>query len=119
MADTYDLNLVAWERYKRGFRYKVDSVAQNLTTYSWAAQARQAESKDADLILDLTPYLTRDGTDPTLLNLDIPANITGGLDRAGSKANWDLHLWPTASPAAGFVLVQGRVTIDRTATARS
>jgi hypothetical protein len=117
MAD-YSLDLVQNERYRRGFRYRVEGVARDLSAYSWAGQARQRESRDAELILDLQPYLTLDPADPTRLLLDIPATVTANIERAAQKAAWDLTIWPTGAPEDGIVLVQGPVTLDASATVR-
>lgn len=116
MATTYDLPLVQGERFQRAFRYKVDTVAQDLSGYSWAAQARQKEQPDGDLLLDLTPYLDLDSGDDTTLVLDVPATVTANLDKARDSAAWDLFLWPTSTPADGFLLIQGAVTVDRAST---
>ncbi|MGW3491774.1 hypothetical protein, partial [Streptomyces sp. NPDC001054] len=59
--------------------------------FSWdgwepRAQIRTAASEDADLLLDLTPYLTADGS---TISLTIPADVTETLHRGG---RWDLEL---------------------------
>lgn len=116
MADTYDLALVQGQRLRRGFRLKVEDVAQVLTDYSYAGQVRQKEAPDGDLILDLTPYLALDLQDSTLLMLDVPAIVTAKLPKARTSAAWDLFVWPTAAPANALLLVQGAASVDRSAT---
>lgn len=118
MAEPYSMDLVQGQRYRRGFRYKVGGVAQDLTTFSWRAQARQKEAYNSPLIADFTAYLTLDGSDPTALWLDIPASKTMeiGLSKVATTAAWDLFLWPTGSEDDAFVLVQGPVTLDKSAT---
>lgn len=112
------MDLVQGQRYRRGFRYKVGGVAQSLTDYSWRAQARQKEAYNSPLIADFNPYLALDAGDPTLLWLDIPGSKTMeiGLQKLASTANWDLFLWPAGVEDDAFVLVQGPVTIDKSAT---
>lgn len=118
MADTYSLDLVANVRYRRGFRYKVAGEGWPLTGYSWRAQVRRKEAPDAALLVDLSPYLALDGADETLLWLNIPGSITGDIGEAKmpETANWDLFVWPTDNEDDAILLVQGPVTLDRSAT---
>lgn len=118
MADPYSLDLVANEPYRRGFRYKIDGVGKPLAGYSWGAQARRKEAPDAQLIRDLTEYLTLDVDDDTVLRLNIPGSVTReiGLTRLPASAYWDLFIWPTVDEDDATLLVQGPVTIDRATT---
>lgn len=118
MAEPYSMDLVQGQRYRRGFRYKIAGVPQSLALHSWRGQARQKEAYNSPLIVDLAPYLALDPDDDTLLQLDIPGSKTMdiGLTKIAATANWDLFLWPTGSEDDAFVLVQGPVTIDKSAT---
>lgn len=116
MASTYELALVQGELYERAFVYKKATVAQPLSGYSWASQARQREQPDGDLLIDLTPFLELDPDDETRLLLSVPATATAALEKARDTATWDIFLWPTSTPEDGFLLVQGPVTVDRATT---
>jgi hypothetical protein len=115
MSNTYDLQLVQGERFRRGFRYKVDGEAQILAEYTWQAQARAKELHSAALILDITIYLALDA-DQVTLGLDIPATVTFGLAKFPQAAAWDLFIWPVANPEDKILLVQGAATLDLATT---
>lgn len=117
MADTYDLALVQGERFRRGFRWTVDGLAQPLAAYSFRAQVRQKELSSSLLLLDLTPYITL-STDGVTLDLHVPASVLGRLNARAFKetAAWDMFLWPSDQFAEAFLLVQGAVTIDPSST---
>lgn len=116
MADDYPLEIIAGERYARGFRYKPAGVAEDLTGYTWKAQVRQKESVLSKLLLDLTPYITLNGTDETLLDFELSALVTAEITKLPTTAAWDIFLWPTSSPADAIRLLQGPATLDPAAT---
>lgn len=116
MTQSYDLALVQGQRYERGFRYKVDGTAQDLSAYEWRGQARQKESVDSDLILDLGIYLELDVDDPTVLWLSIPGTITAAVGKVRDSAAWDLFLWPAGVPDEAICLVEGAVTLNLAST---
>lgn len=116
MADTYELVVIQGERLRRGFRNREDDVAQSFTGYSWRAEIRQKEDTAAELVLDLTPYMSLDPGDETLLWLDVPASITRGLPKFRDSAAWDFFLWPTGDEDSAFVFIQGPATRDPATT---
>ena len=117
MAQTYDLDIVQGQRFRRGFQWVVSGTPRPLSGHTWRAQARQKEALTAPLILDLASYLTLDDAATTLW-LDIPARVTAELDskkvRAGSC--WDIFLWPIGAPDDAFLFLQGAITVDQSAT---
>lgn len=117
MADTYDLAITQGARFRRGFRWKIDGTVQSLTDYQWRAQARQKESATSSLLADFTPYLSLDPDGETLW-LDLPATVTAALEPKKIKyeSSWDLFIWPATTPDDAFALVQGRVSLDPSAT---
>lgn len=112
MADTYELVIVQGERKLLGLRYLVDGAAQSLVNWSWKAQAREREQIDADLVIDLTPYMSLN-IDGVTLDLDIPSSATYAIDTIGSKAAWDCFIWPSAEPEHKVLLIQGPCSLDK------
>lgn len=113
MAHT--LTVIRRARLQRNFRFKLDDVAQPWSAYGFAATARQKEKFDADVVLDLTPYLTV-ATDVTTLVLDVPADVTAALPVVRDTAAWDLFAWPIDSPAEAFLVVEGSFELDESTT---
>lgn len=114
-SNVYDLRIVKAARYRRGFRYTINGVDQDLSAYTWRAQIRQTEDDEAPLILDLTPYITLEEDDRTL-RLDLSSSATEALMLSGLRPSWDLFLWPTAQPESSFMLVEGRVFANQNVT---
>lgn len=79
-----------------------DGSAVDWTGWTAEAQIRVLAAPDAELLLDLTPYLTITGAAITLV---IPATITADLTRSG---RWDLEL---SSGGTVTRLLQGRALL--------
>ncbi|MFE9003094.1 hypothetical protein ACFYOY_13275 [Streptomyces sp. NPDC007875] len=79
-----------------------DGSPVDWTGWTAEAQIRVLAAPDAELLLDLTPYLTITGAAITLL---IPATITETLTRSG---RWDLEL---SSDGTVMRLLQGRALL--------
>jgi hypothetical protein len=118
MADTYELVIVQGERKRLGLRYLVDDLAQSLVGWNWRGQARERESTDSDLILDLTPYLKLNA-DGVTLDLSIPSDTTYAISSIGKNAAWDVFIWPGEDPTSKILLIQGPVTLDKSSTVLS
>lgn len=72
------------------------------TGWTPRAQIRVLAAPDAELLLDLTPYLMVAGTAITLL---VPATVTAALTRSG---RWDLEL---ANGDTVMRILQGRALL--------
>ncbi|WP_275558504.1 hypothetical protein [Streptomyces sp. 5-6(2022)] len=79
-----------------------DGSAVDWTGWTPRAQIRVLAAPDAELLLDLTPYLTITGA---AITLSIPAAITTTLTRSG---RWDLEL---VNGATVIRLLQGRAIL--------
>lgn len=116
MAD-YDLELVQNSTYERAFSWKRDGVARTLTGYELHSQIRAKEDVDADLLLDLVPYMTLEEAD-TKIRLIIPGGVLAGLEpRSFKKAAWDLVLVDVADRDDRHTLLEGLATLNPAATA--
>lgn len=119
MASTYDLPFVQGARLQVLFRYKVEGNAQSLTGYEFRGQIRAKADQAATLLLDLTPHLSIDGTDDTLLVLDVPATATAAVtstQMAKDSASWDIFMWPTGAVDSAKLFIQGAVAFDPAVT---
>ncbi|WP_458089482.1 hypothetical protein [Streptomyces malaysiensis] len=79
-----------------------DGSAIDWTGWTARAQIRVLAAPDAELLLDLTPYLTITGAAITVL---VPATITAELTRSG---RWDLEL---TDGTVVMRLLQGRALL--------
>ncbi|MFD5384265.1 hypothetical protein ACFWMG_04710 [Streptomyces sp. NPDC127074] len=79
-----------------------DGSAVDWTGWTPRAQIRVLAAPDAELLLDLTPYLTATGA---AITLSIPADTTTTLTRSG---RWDLEL---VNGTTVIRLLQGRATL--------
>lgn len=117
MAQTYDLQLVQGQRFRRGFQWIVDGAPRPLGGFTWRAQARQKEALSSQLILDLTPFITLDEAMTTFW-LDLPATVTAALDakKIREESRWDIFVWPTGAQEDAVLFLQGAVVLDQAAT---
>ncbi|MGW7688835.1 hypothetical protein ACWGMA_08065 [Streptomyces asiaticus] len=79
-----------------------DGSPVDWTGWTGRAQIRVLAAPDAELLLDLTPYLTITGAAITIL---VPATVTTTLTRAG---RWDLEL---TDGTTVMRLLQGRALL--------
>ncbi|MGW7617410.1 hypothetical protein ACWGLG_16390 [Streptomyces antimycoticus] len=79
-----------------------DGSAVDWTGWTGRAQIRVLAAPDAELLLDLTPYLTITGAAITIL---VPATVTTTLTRSG---RWDLEL---TDGTTVMRLLQGRALL--------
>lgn len=106
-------------RLHMSFTYKVNGVAQSLSGYTFRGQIRVAEDDTSTLLLDLTSYLAIDGTDSTRLWLDVPSNVTAGVNRSLMVLNtvaWDIFFWPTGHQDQAIRLIGGPVDFTPSVT---
>ncbi len=102
-AGDWDLEIEQGATFSQTFDCTVDDPAFTWAGFTARAQIRTDASATADLLLDLTPYLTIVGG---TVHLDIPAAATATITRNG---RWDLEL----VLGAGVVrLLKGKAIID-------
>ena len=86
-AGSWDLQIEQGSTFAETYTTTNDDGSPiNWTGWTARAQIRVLAAPDAELLLDLTPYLTITGAAITVL---VPATITADLTRSG---RWDLEL---------------------------
>lgn len=95
------LEVVQGEDLRLRFRYKIDGVAQDLSTYTIKCQIR--EKPGGPLILDMAQYLIVNPDDSTAVDLYVPGVVTQTVKKDGV---WDLFIGATR-------LVHGPVDLTR------
>jgi hypothetical protein len=79
------------------------------------AQVRRRPSKDADLVLDLTEYITLEADGDTgRWDIEVGADVTATVESAGW---WDLELYDPLDSTEVAVIVAGRVGLTKERTA--
>lgn len=108
----YDLHITPGAQLLRGFRrYDSSGAAIDLSPYSFLAQVRGGLSETAPLVDSWTSFLSLSGTDPSLLELDVPAGHTATLPEGFHY--WDLYIWQTAAgPSTAAKWLEGFVTVE-------
>lgn len=84
-ADT-DMLVTRGVPYERDFRFTRGGVPVNWNLWAVAVEARTIEGY---LALDMTPFLTIDGPDPTLMRLKLS---TVAIKQLPKETRWDLLL---------------------------
>jgi hypothetical protein len=85
-AGIWDLKIEQGATFAMAFNCAVDDPEFTWDGFTARAQIRSAASVTADLLLDLTDYLTVEGA---VVRIDIPASVTATLTRNG---RWDLEM---------------------------
>lgn len=106
-AGQYDLYIEQGATLTHTINCALDNPDFTWDGWQARAQIRTAASETAELLLDLTPYLTVDG--PRIL-LQVPATVTGSLHRSG---RWDLEVYQ--GPVV-IRLLEGRATLSKEVT---
>jgi hypothetical protein len=85
-SGTYDLLVEQGATLVRTINCDIDDPSFTWDGWTARAQIRSAAAENAELLLDLTPYLSVSGPTVTLL---VPATVTATVSRSG---RWDLEL---------------------------
>lgn len=85
-AGAWDLKIEQGATFGMVFNCAVDDPEFTWDGFTARSQIRSAASATADLLLDLTDYLTIEGA---VVRIDIPASVTATLTRNG---RWDLEM---------------------------
>lgn len=128
IVQAYLLELVQARTKRWCFAWRQpDASYADLNDWNLYAQIRSAENRSADLLLDLTSFLSvvdRVNPDDTpvtgkFAQLLLPGSATAGLEPGpfnSGNAAWDLFAVYKADTSVDALLVQGPVTMDPSST---
>jgi hypothetical protein len=111
MTDCYRLDVVQGADLRVRFLWK-DSLGAPVSLADYSPFSQIRSSVGGDLVLDLTPYFTKEPGGATgVLELDVPGSATRDVTVAGV---WDLFLIGGAAP--DVKLLTGETTIELAVT---
>lgn len=130
VLEEYPLALVQGQRGQWRFAWRLTGTSStdpsatyaNFHDWNLYAQARARESRDADLLLDMTSHLTvTDDTpnDGKYVWLTVPGSATAGLEAGpfnSGNAAWDLFAVLKTDPTDDRLVIQGPVSMDPSVT---